>query len=490
MRRAYLVISKAKQSVNSMDQNNLKPYPEYKDSGTPWLGKVPKHWDLIPCRVFFKRRNEIVGDRSGEYTLLSLTLKGVIKRDLENAKGKFPAEFNTYQAVYPNDFIFCLFDVDETPRGVGVSPYYGMITGAYTVFEPKNQHSKYLYYFFLNLDDNKALKPIYTGLRKVIPEDRFLRIKVPNLSASEQLQISRFLDYKSAQIAKFIKARRRMIELLKEKKQAIINDAVTGKIEVTTGKPYPKYKPSGVEWLGDVPEEWDVRCIKRFAYFNPSKSETGLDCDSTEPVVFLPMEKVSTGGQIDCNIKKPYKDICNGFSYFRRGDVVVAKITPCFENAKGAFLNSLETEYGFGTTEFITLRPTNKIHGQFLRLILSSKRFLGIGEKFMTGSAGQKRVSVDFIKNYPISVPSFDKQIKILEALVTLTNKLDDTLSRYQREIELMLEYRTSLIADVVTGKVDVRDIPVPEFEEETVEELSEENDEVLENEEAADEAE
>lgn len=115
----------------------LQPYSEYKESGLPWLDSVPNHWEMIPNRALMQERRAVVGESAKDYTLLSLTLRGVIARDMVNPKGKFPAEFNTYKIVEPGDFVFCLFDIDETPRGVGLSPLKGMITGAYDVFRPR-----------------------------------------------------------------------------------------------------------------------------------------------------------------------------------------------------------------------------------------------------------------------------------------------------------------------------------------------------------------
>ena len=191
--------------------------------------------------------------------------------------------------------------------------------------------------------------------------------------------------------------------------------------------------------------------------------------ESDEPVVFLPMEKVSINGKLDCSEKKKYKDVCNGYSYFRKNDVVVAIITPCFENGKGAFLNELDTDFGFGTTEFITIRPSKYLLGEYLRLFLSSNWFLKIAENYMTGSAGQKRISSDFIANFKVGLPDANQQKEILYSLKSKTNNLDQMINRTEREISLIQEYRTRLIADVVTGKVDVRDIVVPETVEEDI---------------------
>src|SRR5690554_4792326 len=129
-------------------------YESYKDSGVDWIGEIPAAWKLVANKHLFRFRKAQVGKRSAEYELLSLTLRGIIKRDMENPEGKFPAEFDTYQEVKKGDFVFCLFDVEETPRTVGLSDFDGMITGAYTVFNVSEKvNRKFLYYFYLNLDE-------------------------------------------------------------------------------------------------------------------------------------------------------------------------------------------------------------------------------------------------------------------------------------------------------------------------------------------------
>src|SRR5580765_1904402 len=110
---------------------SLRPYPTYKPSGLPWLDLVPGHWDLVPNRALVSRRKVLVGKRHSDYRLLSLTKAGVIVRDLRGQKGKFSADMGTSQEVRKGDLVFCLFDVPETPRTVGLSQHDGMITGAY-----------------------------------------------------------------------------------------------------------------------------------------------------------------------------------------------------------------------------------------------------------------------------------------------------------------------------------------------------------------------
>ena len=228
----------------------MPKYEVYKDSGVDWLGEAPNHWDLLANKHIFKLKKKQVGKRSSEYDLLSLTLKGIIKRDMENPEGKFPAEFDTYQEVKKGDFVFCLFDVEETPRTVGLSAFDGMITGAYTVFEPKPDFDKnFLYYFYLNLDSKKRLRPLYRGLRNTIPKESFLGFKTFVPPLTEQTAIANFLDKKTAQIDQAIAIKEKQIELLKERKQITIQQAVTQGLN-----PNAPMKDSGVDWIGEIPE--------------------------------------------------------------------------------------------------------------------------------------------------------------------------------------------------------------------------------------------
>ena len=203
-------------------------YPAYKPSGVSWLGDLPEHWDVIPTRALLNLKKQLVGDRADKYTLLSLTKQGIIARDMENPEGKFPASFETYQVVEPGDLVFCLFDIDETPRTIGLSSMTGMITGAYTRFVcPNEQNRRFIYQLYLSLDNGKLLKPLYSGLRKVITKSTFLSATIPLPPLPEQRAIVRYLDYVDRRISRYVSAKRKLIALLEEEKQAVINQAVT-----------------------------------------------------------------------------------------------------------------------------------------------------------------------------------------------------------------------------------------------------------------------
>lgn len=202
-----------------------------KQTGISWIGHVPQHWERCRCKDVLTEIKLLVGN--GEYALLSLTTNGVIVRDLSEGKGKFPKDFNAYKVVKPNDLVFCLFDVDETPRTVGLVHNHGMLTGAYNVFETKNVDTSFLYHYFIALDNRKALKPLYKGLRKVIPLPAFMSMPLYLPPLSEQRAIVSYIEAKTASINKLIDAYEQQVERIKEYKQRLISDAVTGKINVT-----------------------------------------------------------------------------------------------------------------------------------------------------------------------------------------------------------------------------------------------------------------
>lgn len=219
-------------TVSSAVTRGLNPNAPMKFSGVKWLGNIPVHWELLRNKNIFQETKEIVGDKADLYPLLSLTTKGIILRDTASGKGKFPKDFNTYKIVRQGDIAFCLFDIDETPRTVGLSDYDGMLTGAYTIFHVKNVNSRYVYYYYLALDNVKALRSLYSGLRKTINTGTFLGTKLPVPPREEQDQIVRFLDSRMSDFNRLISLRKQQIEELEDLKTRLISDVVTGKIDI------------------------------------------------------------------------------------------------------------------------------------------------------------------------------------------------------------------------------------------------------------------
>lgn len=211
----------------------LNPNAPMKPSGISWIGDIPKHWEILRNKNLFESHYEPVGDRKN-IPLLSLTTDGVILRDVESGKGKFPKDFEKYNVVYPEQIIFCLFDIDETPRTVGLNNNYGMITNAYDTFNinKSNVLPIFITNYYLAVDNVKALRPYYTGLRKVVQYGKFMQLKVPVPPIAEQQEIVDYINHKTTEIDRLVVELTYQVEYLKEYKQRLIADVVTGKVNV------------------------------------------------------------------------------------------------------------------------------------------------------------------------------------------------------------------------------------------------------------------
>ena len=230
------------------------------------------------------------------------------------------------------------------------------------------------------------------GLKRV-PTEFVENFQIPIPTKQEQVQIVKFLDRKTEQIDELIRLKERRIELLQAQRTALINQAVTKGLD-----PNVEMKPSGVEWIGEIPMHWEVLKVKQYGLSN-SKNNPKTACLKGKPVVFLPMERVHTDGTIDQELRLPYSQLKNGYTYFEENDVLIAKVTSCFENGKIVLIKNLATPVGFGSTEFIVIRPNpQKVFSLFLYYILYNAPLRNIGKHFMTSAVGLKRVPTEFVE--------------------------------------------------------------------------------------------
>lgn len=217
---------------------------------------------------------------------------------------------------------------------------------------------------------------------------------------------------------------------------------------------YPAYRDSGVAWLGEVPAHWTVKRLRYVARFNPSRTEIeGLDRDTQ--VSFLPMEAIGDDGTLVLDRTRPIAEVETGYTYFRDGDVVVAKITPCFENGKGAVIQGLEGGIGFGTTELIVARPKPGVSAAFLDLLFRADAFRQLGVSHMYGAGGQKRVPESFVRDFSAAFPPRIEQEEIAAAVAAESAAIDDLQLEQQRLIALLKEKRQAVISQAVTKGLD-----------------------------------
>ena len=436
---------------------DLKPYADYKDSGLPWLGQVPQHWEVRRIKTALRELDRRSSE--GLEPLLSLRMQaGLVDHHALGGRPIPPSALIGSKRVLPGEIVMNRMRASSGLFAAATSD--GLVSPDYAIFRPVDQVNVA---YAVQLFRTPAMMAVFrlesTGLGTGesgflrLYSDQFGRLAIPIPPIAEQAAIMRFLDWASSRLERTIRAKRKVIALLTEQQQAVIHRAVTRGLD-----PGIALKPSGIPWLGDIPQHWELRRLRQVAFMKPSKSESEDVLRRNGAVTFLPMERVSAGGAVDASERVHAATVWNGFTYFSRGDVIVAKITPCFENGKGAFLENLPTDIGFGSTEFHVMRPSPWLLGAYLRLITSSKQFLANGINSMTGSAGQQRVPTDFVKNYLIALPSVEEQRAILESVNACASRINAVVARLNREIDLLREYRTRLIADVVMGKLDVRE--------------------------------
>lgn len=439
---------------------NLKPYEKYKLSKQPFVNEIPISWNEL--RFAEVTRMKSIQNTNKEELLSVFLNKGVVPYSSTNKRQvhKPSEDLSKYQLVEVGDLVL---NNQQAWRGsVGVSKYRGIVSPAYYVFELlDNYNPEYVNYM---IRDKAIVNQFVLASKGVGSIQRNLyypylkNIILPMPSKEEQDQIVKYLNNNIFNINKLVKAKKKQVLLLKEQKQAIIDSAITKGINKKSTMKY-----SGIEWIGNIPESWEVRRLKSVATLSPTISQLVNERSLDDKVVFLPMDKISSDGDIDNSEWRKIKDVKTGFTSFAKNDVVVAKITPCFENGKGACLDQLASDFGYGTTELIVLRASEKVEPKYLYYITRISQFRILGEKDMTGSAGQKRVPTSFVGNFTLGIPKREEQIQIIEYIEKKKVQIENVIQKIASEIELISEYKNSLISSVVMGKIDVRDIQINE---------------------------
>lgn len=419
---------------------------EMKDSGIEWIGQIPTNWDVVPHKRVMHKVKEICEQYNGE-DIISLTMNGVIKRDL-TAGGKMPTSFDGYQYVKPNDLLLCLFDIDVTPRCVGVVKDYGVTSPAYSRFVIHDgYYNAYYDYLLRAIDDDKVFVHLSKNLRSSLTENDFGAIKTCVPPLAEQKRIVAFLDAQCAEIDAVLEKTRASIEEYKKLKQAVITQAVTKGIR--GDRPM---KDSGIEWIGEIPAEWTASKIKYCTEFAPSCNTSHLSEDSL--VTFTPMECIKNG--YFENREAHFSALSSSYTQYQDGDIVFAKVTPCFENGNIAIMQGLSAGVGFGSSELFVIRPQS-INTEFIFYYLQNDIFKQYACATMTGTGGLKRVSPTFVRNYSVFIPCNEEQLEIVRYLNEKCSGIKVLIAKKQQYLIKIENYKKSLIYEYVTGKKEVK---------------------------------
>ncbi|MDO9257434.1 MAG: restriction endonuclease subunit S [Bacteroidales bacterium] len=451
----------------------MMPYNHYKHVKLQWLTQIPEHWETKRVAILFDERK--THNKNYEIkTAFKFKFGDIVEKKQLGTEEELKETYEKYTLIDKDDIVIngLNLNYDFLTQRVGLVNRKGIITSAYISMTPrKSVNPKYACYTFKSMDNMKMLNGFGTGIRLTLSFSELKKQYLPVPPIEEQNQIVKFLDYKISKINKFIKDKKREIELLKETKQAEINHAVTKGIN-----PDALMKHTGIEKLGKIPEHWEVRRLKYAVSFNPSIE---MEIQDETPVSFMPMECLR-----NASIEKRESSfkLVKGYVPFKNDDVVMAKVTPCFENGNIAVAEDLINGVGFGTSEIFVFRCKEILLNTYLLYFLQTGYFKNKGIASMTGTGGLKRVSPKVVQNIPFPLPHINEQSTIVKSLNNKCNTIEKLIGSIQNEIDKIQEYKTSLISEVVTGKVDVRDVKVSEdFESVTMEEAEAETEEVIE---------
>lgn len=430
--------------------DGLHPYPEMKPSGLPWLGNVPRHWQLKRVKGLIRQvdlpvapEDEIVTCfRDGQVTL----------RKNRRAGGFMVALLEQgYQGVRAGQLV--VHSMDAFAGAIGVSDSNGKCTPEYIVCDPRGEGIVVGYYSWVL---RQMARTGYILAACPAVRERAPRLRYPNLgdlmvpvpSPDEQLLIVRFLDWHGAQTVKLIRAKKRIIALLNEEKQAIIHRAITRGLD-----PNVKLKPSGVPGLGDVPESWEVRPLKHWAGINRRTLPQNTDPDYVFD--YLDISSVATGYLVSTPERMRFE---NAPSRARRivlqGDTIVSTVRTYL---KAIYFVDQAWPGLVASTGFAVLTPSPAIDARFFGFALQSKVFV---DQVVANSAGVAYPAINETRlgSLLLTLPiSRGEQTDIIAHLQAATVDFDRAIEQTQREIAFIQEFRTRLIADVVTGKLDVR---------------------------------
>ncbi len=425
----------------------MRRYESYKDSGVEWLGKIPSHWDLtIGMNVFRENKRDNKGMK--EKTVLSLSYGQIIIKPEEKLVGLVPESFETYQIVEPNDIIIRCTDLqnDQTSLRTGLAKDKGIITSAYLNLKVINNHSaKFLHYYLHALDITKVLYKFGSGLRQNLSFLDFKRLPIIDISLSEQQKIAQFLDEKTAKIDQAVDLAEKQIALLKEHKQILIQNAVTRGLN-----PDVPLKDSGVEWIGQAPEHWEVVSMKRVV---KEHSGNGFPIDLQGNNGNIPFLKVSDFSENkDKYIFKWNNSVTNKvikqkkWNIVPKNSIVTAKIGEALRknHRKILSIDSIIDNNCLG----IEIKKADVLFGYYLHCALDFDLF--------TNPGAIPSLAMDKYRNQKIVLPPFQEQQEIADYLEQQIAKINQAIALKTAHIEKLKEYKSVLINDVVTGKVRV----------------------------------
>ena len=414
----------------------MKHYPEYKESGVDWIGEIPTHWKVRRNKRIFNERD----DRSatGKEELLTVShITGVSPRAEKNVNMFLAATLEGYKHCSVGNLV--INTMWAWMGALGISEFDGIVSPSYNVYQLQNGEYLPKYYDYLYRTPNHVgeiirwSKGVWHSRLRLYP-DAFFGMSTITPPLREQTQIANFLDRKTGQIDELLRIKERRIELLQEQRTALINQAVTKGLD-----PNVEMKPSGVEWIGEIPKHWTISKVKH-EFESLDNLRIPLNAETRGSMELKIYDYYGASGVIDKVESYIFDEplILIG----EDGANLYLRSTPLAFKATGKYWVNNHAH---------VLRPK---HGNmdYLTNMLESLDYI----HYITGAA-QPKLTSENLMNITVIIPPLPEQVQIANFLDHKTQHIDELISTEQRKIELLKEYRQSLISEVVTGKIDVR---------------------------------
>lgn len=426
----------------------LNVYPTYKDSGIEWLGQIPTHWEMLKAKYMFQKNKREVQD--GDKVITCFRDGQVTLRENRRTTG-FTESITEigYQGIRKGDLV--IHQMDAFAGAIGVSDADGKGTSVYHCCTPKGE---YLTYYYAHVIREMALKgyiqSLYRGIRERSSDFNYVTFGnclLPVPSPSEQRQIVAYLDYKSNKINERICQRERELQTLSELKQAEIAAVVTRGLD-----PNVPMKESGIEWLGKIPAHWEVRKIKNCLQ---ERSEKGYP---NEPILCATQSRgVIPQDMYDNRVVVVNKDF-DKLKLVKCGDFVISL---------RSFQGGIEYAYyqGIISAAYTILTPKDKRNSEYFKHLFKSHDFIQLLQTCVTGIREGQNINYAMLAKHFIPIPPIEEQQKIVLYIKNRLYVIDEYIAKLKAEINYLQEYKQRLISDVVTGKVDVRGVEIPNEE-------------------------
>lgn len=418
---------------------------EMKDSGLKWIGKIPSSWNVMPNKYLMKKKKVICPVYKGE-DILSLTMKGVIVRDLD-AGGKMPTSFDGYQRLEPGNLLMCLFDIDVTPRCIGLIKQAGLSSPAYSQFELNDMgNAEYYCYYYTMLDNDKTLLHLAKNLRHSLTEDQLGAISVIVPPVQEQKKIADFLDAKCSEIDALSADIQTQIDILEQYKRSVITEAVTRGLN-----PDVEMKDSGTPWCPLIPIHWKYANPKALFTQRLDRAYPGdkqLTASQEYGVIYQDEYMELTGTKI-VTVMKDFSIL----KHVEPNDFVISM---------RSFQGGLEYSERRGSisSAYVMLIPNNEyVYPPFYRWFFKSSKYINaIQSTSNLVRDGQAMRYANFAQ-VPLFIIPLDEQKQISEYLDEKVRKIDEILKSKNNQLEILAEYKKSLIYEYVTGKKEAPSI-------------------------------